>query len=397
MSASLVIVLVIAGVIPLLIGAARIVLIPVALCEICAGIALGPFGLGWIEIDGTVRVVALLGLSFLLFVAGHEIDPRRFRGTLARHVAVSLLLSIGLALAAGAVFALLGIRGTPLLAVALLATSLGLIVPVLADAQQRTTSVGKITIAGASAGDITAVVLLSVGFAGTDAPLPGRVLLLALLALAITALGAAIAGLTHSRRVTAIIQRGADTSAQIRVRLTVLLVAGLAYVADAVGFEAILGAFLAGVLVRVLDPEPERTHPRYPVKLEALGFGFLIPVFFVASGAAIDVGSLLANSSALMRVPLFLAALLIVRGVPVVAYAGEVSRREAVAVALLQATSLPFLLTAAQIGREMDLIDGETAAALVLAGLVSVLLFPAAAVSLLRTVRLVPPPLLRSR
>lgn len=385
MSVNLVIVFAVAAAIPLLFGLSRTPLIPIALAEILAGIFLGPHGLGWIEIDGMIRVIALLGLSFLLFIAGHEIDPGRFRGKVAERIGLSLAVSVVLAALAGIGFVLLGFRGAPLLAVALLATSLGLIVPVLADSDQLDKPAGRAAVAGASAGDITAVVLLSVSFAGEDTPLAGRLLLLGLLILALAALGAAISGLQHSRRIASLIQRSADTSAQVRVRLTVVLVAGLAYVADAVGFEAILGAFLAGVLIRVLDPEPDRTHPHYPIKLDALGFGLLIPVFFIASGAALDVPALLANGPALMRVPIFLVALLAVRGLPALVYRGHMTRRETAAVGLLQATSLPFLLTVAQIGSEMRILDDDTAAALVMAGLLSVLAFPAAALRLLRT------------
>jgi hypothetical protein len=113
----------------------------------------------------------------------------------------------------------------------------------------------------------------------------------------------AVFGVEHSMRLTGVIARLADTSAQIRVRLTVLLVAGLALAAQALGFEAILGAFLAGLLVRALDPDPVTTHPLYPVKLEAVGYGLLVPVFFVTSGLTLDLSGLIAHPAALAAVP----------------------------------------------------------------------------------------------
>jgi Kef-type K+ transport system membrane component KefB len=270
-----------------------------------------------------------------------------------------------------------------LLGVALLATSLGLVVPVLADAGALERPVGRLAVAGASAGEVAAVLILSVGLAGSDTPLAGRLLLLALLLAALGAIALTVLGVRHSMRLSAVITRLADTSAQIRVRLTVLLVAGLALAAQQLGFEAILGAFLAGLLVRALDPDPGRTHPLYPVKLEAVGFGLLVPVFFVTSGLTLDLRGLAAQPSALLLVPVFLAALLLVRGLPALAFAGELSRREVVAVALLQATSLPFLLAAVEIGEEMGLLDPAVGAGLVAAGLVSVLVLPAAALALL--------------
>ena len=380
-------VLAVAAAVPLLLGLAPWLRLPGALLEIVAGIVLGPSLLGWVTPDATVEALALLGLSILLFLAGSEVDLRRFRGTLGRRVALSLLIALAAAAAVTAVLAALGVGGALLIGVALLATSLGLVVPVLADAGALDRPVGRLALAGASAGEVAAVVVLSVGLAGADTPLAARLLLLALLLAALGVIALAVLGVRHSVRLSAVIVRLADTSAQIRVRLTVLLVAGLALAAQLLGFEAILGAFLAGLLVRALDPDPERTHPLYPVKLEAVGYGLLVPVFFVTSGLTLDLRGLAGHPAALAAVPAFLLGLLLVRGLPALAFAGELSRREVVAVALLQATSLPFLLAAAEIGEEMGLLDPALGAGLVAAGLVSVLVFPAAALALLpRTV-----------
>lgn len=392
MSTSLVIVLAVAALGPLLLGLLPGVRLPGALLEIVAGIVLGPSVLGWVTPDATISAIALLGLSFLLFLAGSEVDLRRFRGTLGRRVALSLLISILAAAAVVAALVALGVGGAALVGVALLATSLGLVVPVLADADALTRPVGQLAVAGASAGEVAAVVLLSVGLAGGDTPLPGRLLLLALLLGALGMIALVVSGVGHSMRLTGMIARLADTSAQIRVRLTVLLVAGLAFAAQALGFEAILGAFLAGLLVRALDPDPQLTHPLYPVKLEAVGYGLLVPVFFVTSGLTLNLRGLVEHPSALAAVPAFLGALLLVRGLPALAFRGELSRRDLGAVALLQATSLPFLLAAVTIGTEMGELDPAVGAGLVAAGLVSVLVFPAVALALLPRATTVPAP-----
>jgi Kef-type K+ transport system membrane component KefB len=383
MSTGLVIVLAVAAAGPLLLGLLPVLRLPGALLEIVAGVVLGPSVLGWVRPDATVSAIALLGLSFLLFLAGSEVDLRRFRGTLGREVALSLVISLVAAAAVAGVLVALGVRGAALIGVALLATSLGLIVPVLSDAGALARPVGKLAVAGASVGEVAAVVLLSVGLAGGDTPLGGRILLLALLVAALGVIALAVMGAEHSMRLTGLVTRLADTSAQIRVRFTVLLVAGLALAAHALGFEAILGAFLAGMLVRALDPKPERTHPLYPVKLDAVGYGLLVPVFFVNSGLTLDLRGLVEHPSALAAVPAFLLALLAVRGLPTLAFRHELSRRELGAVALLQATSLPFLLAASTIGIEMGLLDPAVGAGLVAAGLVSVLAFPAVALALL--------------
>lgn len=207
--------------------------------------------------------------------------------------------------------------------------------------------------------------------------------MLGLLIVLLGAVAAVVVGAKHIGRITALVDRLADTSAQIRIRLTVLLVAGIALAAAALGFEAILGAFMAGVLIRTLDPDPERSHPRYPIKLEAVGFGLLIPVFFVTSGMTLDFNGLIEQPAALAGVPILLLALLIVRGTPAIVFRRELPRPQLVAASLLQATSLPFLLTVAQIGTEMGLLARTTAAALIAAGLASVLIFPPVALRLL--------------
>lgn len=383
MSPGLVVVLAVAAGVPLLLGLLPALRLPAALLEIVVGVLIGPSVLGWVTPDATVEALALLGLSFLLFLAGFEVDLRRFRGSLGRRTGASLVISLVAAGVVVAVLLTLGVRGAALIGVVLLATSLGLVVPVLSDAGVLAQPVGRLAVAGASAGEVAAVVLLSVGLAGTDTPLAGRLLLLALLVGALGVIALAVVGAEHSVRLSGVVERLADTSAQIRVRLTVLLVAGLALAAMALGFEAILGAFLAGLLVRSLDPEPAATHPLYPVKLDAVGYGLLVPVFFVTSGLTLDLTGLVEHPAALVTVPAFLVALLVVRGAPVLAFRRELGRRELVAVGLLQATSLPFLLAAVEIGEEMGLLDPAVGAGLVAAGLVSVLVFPAVALTLL--------------
>ena len=141
------------------------------------------------------------------------------------------------------------------------------------------------------------------------------------------------------------------------------------------GFEAVLGAFVAGALLRVTDPDERLTHARLRSKLDAIGYGFLIPAFFVTTGIQLDMGALFAAPSALVLVPILLAAFLVVRGVPAFLYRG-LRRRETLAVGLLQATTLSVPVVAARIGLELGTIDSDTAAAIVVAGFLTVVLFP---------------------
>src|SRR5437764_4312862 len=187
-----------------------------------------------------------------------------------------------------------------------------------------------------------------------------------------------------SVRVCYLFGRLQDTSAEIRVRIAVLLLIGFVALAERLGLETILGAFIAGALLSLVDKDTV-SHPNFRLKLDAIGYGFVIPVFFVASGLRFDLGALLASPSAFARVPLFLLALLVVRGAPAVLYRRTVGTRGAVAAGLLQATSLPFIVSAEEIGLLLHLITPVNSAALVSAGLLSVIVFPPVALSLLKS------------
>jgi Kef-type K+ transport system membrane component KefB len=270
-----------------------------------------------------------------------------------------------------------------LLVVALSATSLGLVVPVLKDAGKVEGEVGQTTIVAATVADFAAIVLLSLLFSTTEGGTGGRLVLVGLFAALVVAIAVGLGKLGMSARLGAVLLRLQDTTAEIRVRMAVVLLVAFTAAAERFGLESILGAFLAGVLVGVVDRDSV-SHPHFRTKLEAIGFGFLVPVFFVSSGVRLDLDGLLDSPSALLRVPVFLAALLVVRGVPALLYVRTMGRRPALAAGLLQATSLPFIIAASTIGVELGAVSAVTAAAMVSAGLLSVLVFPALALGVLR-------------
>jgi Kef-type K+ transport system membrane component KefB len=192
----------------------------------------------------------------------------------------------------------------------------------------------------------------------------------------------AIAEVDHWRRLSATLRRLQDTTAQIRVRGAVVLLIGLCALATSLGLEVILGAFIAGALLTVVDRDEAMTHSALRGKLETVGFGVFIPVFFVTSGLRFDAAAL-ADGSTLALVPLFLAALVVVRGVPALLYRSLLPPRRVLAAALMQATSLPFIVASTAIGRELGVVSGANQAALIAAGLVSVVVFPATGSALL--------------
>ncbi len=369
---------------PLLLGFVPALRMPAVVLEILAGVVLGPSVLGWVEIDLVVEVLSLLGLAFLLFLAGLEIDVHRLRGRLLRLAVFGYLLTLLIGTGFGVGFDLLGWVGDPLLmAVTLSATSLGLVVPVLKDAGHIDGELGQTAIAASSVADFAAVLLLSLLFSASEGSTGGRVVLLVMFALLVTVSGVAVALAGRSMRLGEVLVRLQDTTAEIRVRGAAVLLVGFVVLAERFGLESILGAFLAGAVIGLLDRDAP-SHPQLRVKLDAIGYGFLIPVFFVTSGLRLDVTALLESPSALLQVPLFVVALLCARGLPALLYTSSLGLRASVTAGLLQATSLPFIVTATQIGLLVGLMEPRTATGLVCAGLVSVLVFPALAIGRLR-------------
>jgi len=375
-------VLAVALIAPLALGFFPRVRVPAVVLEIVLGILLGPSVLGWLEADLAVQVIALVGLAMLLFLAGLEIDLASLRGRLLGVAAAGYAISLVIGLGAGAVLDSAGWVDDPLLlAVTLSATSLGLVVPVLKDAGGVDGRLGQAVIAASSVADFAAVLLLSLLFSGEDTTTGAKVALLAAFVVLVVVIASAVRWSGRSMRLGDVLVRLQDTTAEIRVRAAMVLLLAFVVLAERFGLESILGAFMAGAVVGLLD-RGSTTHPQFRTKLDAVGYGFLIPVFFVSSGLRLDIAGLIDSPNALARVPVFVVVLLLVRGVPALLSLSTFSPRRTAAAALLQATSLPFIVTATQIGVVTGRLDAVTAAGLVCAGLVSVLVFPVTATTL---------------
>ncbi len=382
---NLLVVMVIAFTAPLLLGLNPALRIPAVILEIVAGIVVGPSGLDWVRVDAPVAVLALLGLAMLLFLSGLEVDLARLRGPLGRAALGGFGVSFAVALTVGLGLDAAGLVSSPVfVAIVLSATSLGVVIPVLKDSGLAQSDFGQLIIAAASIADVATIVLLSLLFSRDGSGAGATAVLLAGLFVVAGLVAVAVALGERSGRLSMTLLRLQDTTAQIRVRGAVLLLVAFAALAQSLGLEVILGAFIAGLLLGTLDMDRGMNHPLLRMKLEAIGFGFLIPVFFVASGLRFDLTALVKDSSTLALVPLFAAALLVVRGAPaLVARRRLGDQRHVAAAGLLQATSLPFIVAATMIGVEIGTLSAATAAALVAAGLVSVLVYPVAALALL--------------
>src|SRR5947209_7425474 len=327
---------------PLSLGFCPRLRLPAVVLEIVLGIIVGPSGLGWVTPDLPVSIMALVGLAFLLFLSGLEIDASRLRGRILRVTAAGFVASFAIAIILGLALHAGGLVKSPLfVAIVLVATSLGVIVPVLKDSGNIATEFGQLVIAAASIADFGAIILLSLFFSGKKSTgTAGTLILLGLFTLVVVLVGLAIARAERSMRLSVVLRRLQDTTAQIRVRAAFVLLIGFTALAEQVGLETILGAFAAGALLSLIDRDEAMTHPEFRLKLEAAGFGIFIPVFFVTSGLRFDLNALFSSASTVARVPLFLLALLLVRGLPALLYARLIGKSRAVIAGILQATSL---------------------------------------------------------
>src|SRR6266852_946592 len=381
----LLIVAVVAFAAPLLLALTPARSLPVIVLEIVAGIVIGPSVLGWVNIDLPISILSVLGLAFLLFLAGLEVELERLRGRLLVFVGLAFLISLGLALLVGYGLYAVGQVISPLLiAIILVATGLGIVIPVLKDAGESASDFGQLVIAGAMFAEFGSIILLSLFFSREATSTTTKLVLLGGFALLAAGFAFVILRLERSKRIATVLLRLQDTTAQIRVRGAFMLLVAFVALASLLGLETILGAFIAGVILRLVDGDRMMTHPQFRQKLEAIGFGVFIPVFFVTSGIRFDLAALFSSPATILRVPVFLVALLLVRGVPALLYRPLVGSRRAIVAGLLQATSLSFIVAASQIGMELGLIAKATGAALIGAGLLSVLIFPLLALTLLR-------------
>ena len=369
--------------VPVVLGLLPAVPVPGAVLEVIAGIVIGPSVLGWVHIDAPIAVLGDLGLGMLLFLAGLEIDVDRLRGRLGRLAAFAFIGSAGLGVACAYTLSAAG-HGRPLfLAIVLMSTSAGLVLPLLKDAGEEGTRFGQLVMTASALAEVVTIMLLSLLFSAASTTSADRLASLAIFLALVVVLGLALARVRRLTALERLLDRLEDRSAQLRVRATLTLALAFGVLAYRFGFASILGAFAAGLLVRMIDLTGRAPHPQFEIKLQGIGFGFLIPIFFIATGVQFDLKALLAHPAAIAEVPLFLAALLIVRGLPALLYVRLIGVRHAAVAGLMQATTLTFVIVATQIGLTAGLISLTTSSALLAAGLLSAALFPGLALRLL--------------
>jgi Kef-type K+ transport system membrane component KefB len=379
--ASLAVIATVAALAPVLAQLLARLRIPSVVIEIGLGIVVGPALLGWATVDPFIDGFADLGLTFLMFLAGYEIELSRIKGRPLRNAGIGWFISLGLGFAVALPLVEASVvRSDLIVGLALTTTALGTLLPILRDAGDADTPFGTQVLAIGTAGEFLPVVAVAL-LLTSDKPLVTAGLLVVFVVVAVAA--ALLAAREHSPRVVTMLRANLHTSAQLPVRFSVVLIVVLVWIASELGLDVLLGAFAAGVVVRLFSHDAEAETVK--VKLEAIGFGFLIPIFFVVSGMRFDLDALLDDPATLLRLPLFLAMFLVVRGIPaLLLYRKDVAAHDRLPLALYSGTALPLVVVITTIGVDTDRMVPANAAALVGAGMLSVLLYPQLAGALRR-------------
>ena len=353
---------------------------PVVVLELLLGIAVGPQVLDLAQNDDFTEFFGNLGLGMLFFFAGYELDFDRLRGRPLALAGAGWALSLALAYGIGGALAAAGIVLSLLYTGSAMATTaIGTLIPILRDAGELRTKFGTYLLGAGAAGEFGPILLVTL-FLSTTHPLHEAALLLGFAALAALL---AIISVRTAGKGWPLLERTIEASGQAAIRLLVVLVFGLVALASTLGLDILLGGFVAGIVTRLAlrGREVEVLES----KLTAVGFGFLIPFFFVTSGMDFDLDSLLSSVGALLKVPLFLALFLVVRGVPaLLLYRGVLAARERTALAFFSATELPLVVAITTIATDGGHMRSSTAAALVGAAILSTLIYPFVGLALRR-------------
>jgi Kef-type K+ transport system membrane component KefB len=357
----------------------RWVRIPIVVFELVLGIVAGPSLLGWAEPSDFIAALSEFGLAMLFFVAGSEIEFTAFRGRSGRSAVLGWLIS----LAAGVGLAWLFAPGefAIVIGIALCSTALGTLLPILRDAGELRTPFGQAVGAVGAVGEFGPLIAISIFLGASN---PGVETLVLVFFALVAGLAIWLAFRMPRGAMHRVVNSTLHTSGQFAIRVVFLILSALVALSIVLDLDLLLGAFAAGIVWRLLMRDAdERSRAAVESKVEAVAFGFLVPVFFVYTGITFDLAALLAEPQLLLVVPVVLALLFVVRGLPstLAAPAGS-SRRDRLSIAFLGATGLPIIVAVTAIGVEEGVLRTADAAVVVGAGMLSVLLFPLIAMSL---------------
>jgi Kef-type K+ transport system membrane component KefB len=350
--------------------------VPQVVVLILGGVIVGPEVFGWAN-PASVALLADVGLGFLFLMAGYELELGLFAEHVGRRAVVAWFVTAGIAVMVTGVLAYLGlVHAFVPVALGLTTTAFGALLPILRDNDMLGGRFGSFIMPAGAVGEFLPIVGIAI-FLSANGEFLGLLSLVAMLLVAL--LFTVLPRLTFLARFSSIARQGEHATSQTTLRLTVALLFALLVVASEFGLDVVLGAFLAGVVLRRWAPGDVHS---LETKLDAVGYGFFIPVFFVASGMNLDIASI---AEAPLRLLVFFVLLLMVRGLPaMVLYRRDLGLNQRLQMTLLTATALPLLVALAEVGLRTGHMLPENAAALVGAGVLSVMVFPGLAVALNR-------------
>jgi len=350
---------------------------PLVVVEIFLGIIVGPPLLGLTHVTPLADLLSQFGLAFLFFLAGFELEPERVRGLPARLAVTTWLISLALAFGLAAGLEAAGVIVNYLfVGCALTTTALGTLTPILRDTGELEEEFGAFVMASGAVGELGPIVLIALLL--TSATNRGVSAILLVLFALLAVLAAIAAPHVRPHRIVVIIERTMEATGQLAVRLSVFVLAALVYLTSRLGLDLVLGAFSAGMLVSIAAG-PESRRLLQP-KLDAVAFGVFVPIFFVVTGMRFDLHAVVGEAAGIEKLVLFLGLMLVVRGLPTYVLSHRAlpgpDRR---ALALYASTGLPLIVAVTTLGVAAGQMRASTAAGLVGAGMVSVLVYPVVA------------------
>ena len=354
--------------------------VPVVVWELLFGILIGPHVLALVRSEGLLDWLGGLGLAALFFMTGMDLELQKVKGrplSLAlRGWAVSLTLAFAVA---GLLHVLPFVNAPIMAALALTTTSLGTLMPILRDSGKLDSNFGNLVLAAGTLGEFGPIILVSLVLTHKFGAWQEAALMLAFVAVALAA--AIVALRTRPPKILALLERTMNSSTPLPVCFSLLLLAVFDVLSERIGLEAVLGAFAAGMVVSLASRDD--AGKVFRGKMAAICFGFFVPFFFVVSGMNLDLQALLHSWKTMLLVPMFLGLFLLVRGAPVILYRKDLAKNERLPFALYSATGLSMVVAIAALGVRTGRMPSNVAAAVVGAGLLSVLLFPMIAGALL--------------
>ena len=359
--------------------------IPQVVIFLLGGVLIGPHVLGLAD-TSSIQLLANIGLGFLFLLAGYELDPRLLRQQPGRLAIGGWLMSAAIAVGVAAGLTAAGyIKDYVPVGLALTTTALGTLLPILRDNNMLGGEFGRHVFAAGAVGELFPILIIAVflGQRGSFVAL-ASVALVGALALTLTF----VPRLARSAAVQRIVTEGQEATGQVTLRWSMVLLFALLAVASRFGLDVVLGAVLAGMVLRGWTQHLNMDTESLEHKFDAVGYGLFIPIFFISSGMSFDLKSI---SEDPLRLLIFFVLLIVVRGLPsLLVYRRALAPVQRLEMTFITATSLPLLIALAAIGEQDGVMLPSTAASLIGAGVLSVLVFPLIAVGLHRRAALTP-------